>query len=328
MKANFQFETFNLKDFQEEFLKRLGEIKIGEKWSEFSNQDSKYAILGISEDIGPLANFGKGSLRNNFNSFISAFSNVQSNEFLNGQEICIYGNILQNIEFSSIADARIKVEELDILVEFHINQIIKENKIPIVIGGGHNNAYPIIKAISKFKKVGISVVNLDAHADCRILEGRHSGNPFSYSIAEGFLKKYAVLGLHENYNSTFILDYIKEKEIFHTFFDGYIIDSNLFNKDLDKVQNMFSKEVGIDLDMDCIEYIPTSAMSPSGFSLQEARNYILKMAQILNVHYLHLTEGASQNNLDDKIIGKSLSYLVSDFIKAHSKASNNETKNI
>jgi formiminoglutamase len=40
-------------------------------------------------------------------------------------------------------------------------------------------------------------INFDAHSDFRILEGRHSGNGFSYAYEEGFLKKY------------FILDYMK-----------------------------------------------------------------------------------------------------------------------
>jgi formiminoglutamase len=43
----------------------------------------------------------------------------------------------------------------------------------------------------------VNAINFDAHSDFRILEGRHSGNGFSYAYEEGFLKKY------------FILDYMK-----------------------------------------------------------------------------------------------------------------------
>jgi formiminoglutamase len=35
----------------------------------------------------------------------------------------------------------------------------------------------------------VNAINFDAHSDFRILEGRHSGNGFSYAYEEGFLKK-------------------------------------------------------------------------------------------------------------------------------------------
>jgi formiminoglutamase len=50
------------------------------------------------------------------------------------------------------------------------------------------------------QKENVNAINFDAHSD-RILEGRHSGNGFSYAYEEGFLKKYFIFGLHENYTS-------------------------------------------------------------------------------------------------------------------------------
>ena len=82
--------------------------------------------------------------------------------------------------------------------------------IPIVIGGGHNNAYPIIKTISESFNQAIHVFNLDPHADCRALEGRHSGNSFSYAKEHGFIDQYTVFGLHKNYNSEFIYSYLEK----------------------------------------------------------------------------------------------------------------------
>jgi formiminoglutamase len=38
----------------------------------------------------------------------------------------------------------------------------------------------------------VNAINFDAHSDFRILEGRHSGNGFSYAYEEGFLKKYFI----------------------------------------------------------------------------------------------------------------------------------------
>jgi formiminoglutamase len=47
----------------------------------------------------------------------------------------------------------------------------------------------------------VNAINFDAHSDFRILEGRHSGNGFSYAYEEGFLKNILFFGLHENYTS-------------------------------------------------------------------------------------------------------------------------------
>src|SRR5690606_2564127 len=82
-----------------------------------------------------------------------------------------------------------------------INKIAAAGKIPIVVGGGHNNCFPIIKGISLVTDKPINSINLDAHSDFRQMEGRHSGNGFRYAHREGYLEKYAAIGLHENYNA-------------------------------------------------------------------------------------------------------------------------------
>jgi formiminoglutamase len=46
----------------------------------------------------------------------------------------------------------------------------------------------------------VNAINFDAHSTF-ILEGRHSGNGFSYAYEEGFLKNILFFGLHENYTS-------------------------------------------------------------------------------------------------------------------------------
>ena len=72
---------------------------------------------------------------------------------------------------------------------------------PVVIGGGHNNAFGLLRALSTFHHAGVAAVNLDPHCDFRPLEGRHSGNSFSYAASQGYLNRYHILGLHEQKNS-------------------------------------------------------------------------------------------------------------------------------
>ena len=196
-------------------------------------------------------------------------------------------------------------------------QLIKNKVIPIVIGGGHNNAYPIIKTISEAANKAIDVINLDPHADCRALEGRHSGNSFSYAKENGYINHYSVLGLHKNYNSTFILDYLEYNNFYYTFFDDYILNPSQFDMDLTKTFLSISKErkFGIELDLDAIAFTPSSAFTPSGFNSLEARKYIKTLSKHSNCCYLHLPEAAPTNETEEKITGKLIAYLVADFIQ-------------
>jgi len=195
------------------------------------------------------------------------------------------------------------------------------SKIPIIIGGGHNNAYPIIKTIYTVLQSKLNVVNLDPHADCRIEEGRHSGNPFSFAFSNGYIDEYTVLGLHKAYNSEYLLSYLDANKFQYTFFDDYIGNPALYRKDILEVAEELSGStaIGIDLDLDAIQHMPTSAYSPSGISVEDARFYARIMGSLDNVRYFHLPEGAPKNTDEDKIIGKTLAYLVWEFIEAQSK---------
>lgn len=319
--------NFNFKPATQDLLhhfttKRIGETKIGEKIELLSNiKEAKYVLLGIEENLGPQANGGYSGAENAFNAFLKRFLNMQSNRFLTGNELALIGSIQQISTFTNIESAKNAITELDSLVETVLKPFIQQGLIPIVIGGGHNNAYPIIKTISEVNQQTIDVINLDPHADCRALEGRHSGNSFSYAKENGYLNHYTVLGLHKNYNSAFILDYLERNNFYFTFFDDYIINSTQFDMDLTKVFLSISKDCkfGIELDLDAIAFTPSSAFTPSGFNSLDARKYIKTLSKHNNCCYLHLPEAAPTNEIEEKITGKLTAYLVADFIQENTK---------
>ena len=74
---------------------------------------------------------------------------------------------------------------------------------------------------------------------------------------------------------------------------------------------------GIELDLDCLENTLSSAITPSGISALQARQYINLCAAHAKVAYLHICEGATRlaNGKTNEATGKLISYLVSDFIK-------------
>jgi formiminoglutamase len=201
-------------------------------------------------------------------------------------------------------------------------------KIPIVVGGGHNNAYPLIKGAAKgLYKAGliplaqINAINLDAHTDFRPLEGRHSGNGFRYAEEDGYLEKYCVIGVHENYLQQNVwLDLINNPFTdMITFEDIFIREKRNFTQALAHATGFTEDNyTGIELDLDCIEGVLSSAYTPTGLNSLHARQYVSFTAAQSNPAYLHICEGAMQlaDGRKDESTGKLLSYLVGDFIKA------------
>jgi formiminoglutamase len=319
-------KSFELILFSDEAKNKLislreGEMKLGQKISsgkDFETFYGKYVILGISEDIGPQSNGGFSGADASYNSFLSRFLNIQSNQFIDGKEICVFGEIKSNVKFESILQGRKIVEELDEFVVSILEKIIVNKFFPIVIGGGHNNAFPLIKAFSLIQNRPINVINCDPHADFRKLEGRHSGNPFSYAFFNKYLDDYAVIGLHQSYNSEYILSELTKHNFLHSFFETYIVDKNKFKVDLDFfLKRIASQSFGAELDLDSISFMPSSAYTPSGLTVEEARYYVMKVATSKNILYLHLPEASPKNEMEERIVGKTLAYLVSDFIKNH-----------
>lgn len=312
----FSFESFHKEELEKRYTSRKGELKLGDKVVPLRN--AKYVILGIEECVGPIANKGRGGAQYGFESFLNKFLNMQSNETLAGDDICILGKVISKFEANSPDNYSRVVEELDDFVFKVLTNTITNNQIPIVIGGGHNNSYPILKFIHTLHQSKINVLNLDAHADYRPLEGRHSGNPFSFAFKEGYIKNYTVHGLHQRYNSQRIIDDLRKDNHNFSFYEDYIDGKSDLKSIIESyVEENTHNKIGVELDLDVIERMPTSAFSPSGVSLELARYYIRKVAQLKEVVYLHLPEGAPLNEQEELIVGKTLAYLVTDFISSH-----------
>ncbi|WP_369753616.1 formimidoylglutamase [Flavobacterium sp. WC2409] len=322
---------------------RSGEIKFGEKMitvpkgtdplSFLKTSEAKYVLLGIPEDIGIRANFGRPGAASAWEIAIKNIANIQHNRFCKGNQIIILGQMnvceemkeVEHLDFNDIDD-RSKlsqlVEKIDKDVSHIIFNIIKAGKTPIIIGGGHNNSYGNIKGTALAKGKPINAINFDAHSDFRILEGRHSGNGFSYAYEEGFLKKYFVFGLHENYTSKSVLDIIKKTEDrvrYNTYDSLKIRQEKNFNEEMNiALEFIKTDSFGIEIDLDAIPNIASSAMTLSGFSVEELRQFISFFGKHKNVAYLHICEGAPDlgEEKNNHLIGKLIGYLITDFIKS------------
>ncbi len=329
-------------DIQQLVRHRKGETKLGEEVScitnkadlgaELQQNNSKYVLVGIPEDIGVRANYGRGGAHTAWKPALESFLNQQSNSFLNGKSICVLGHIevedlmekassltLKNA--TAIQELRVLVDEIDRRVEHSIKQIISIGKIPIIIGGGHNNSYPIIKASSIALNTSINVINCDPHTDFRALEGRHSGNGFSYAYQEKYLNQYSVFAMHEQYNTQEVLNYFTKEntKLYYSSYESIFVREQLSFSDALKQNISFVKQqpCGVEIDLDAITNVPSSAKTSSGISPIQARQYAYQTGNRLPVLYFHIAEGApilSHIKADNKT-GKLIAYLISDFIK-------------
>lgn len=321
--------------------KRKGESKFGEHvqlipnltsiYDSINSLDVDYVIFGVSEDIGVAANHGKTGTYKAWNVVIKFLLNIQSNRFTQAKNVCVLGHLdysderqrLSEMDTAAkhyISDLRKMVETIDEDVSYLVATIIKAGKTPIIIGGGHNNAYGNIKGSGLALNTPINAINFDAHSDFRPEEGRHSGNGFSYAYAEGFLKRYFIYGLHENYTSEKLLKTLnKIKAVKYCTYEDLEINKSVKPQEVRELAAKFISKApfGIEIDCDAIEHIPSSAMTPSGFSVKQARRFVHYFGQQEGVTYLHICEAAPKRKTESTV-GKLITYLITDFIKAKS----------
>lgn len=298
---------------------RTGETKLSEQLSfGEATAESKFVILGISEDIGPQMNGGFPGAANGFSVAMQALQNAQSNVFLVGDEIGVLGEVVQNVVFSTRDRATGWVEELDeFIFSILTNYVAKHQKL-IVVGGGHNNAYPILKFSHHIHDQAVQSINIDPHADCRSMEYRHSGNPFSYALNEKYICDYAVFGLHEAYNNAFILNFLKEQNCTSSYFEAYLDNPETWWEHFRRYINQLKKDIPtcLDIDLDALAFCPSSALTPSGFSIEEVRRMIRFTAQQADINTLHLPEGAPKTEQEMRLYGKMIAYFILDFVKS------------
>lgn len=146
----------------------------------------------------------------------------------------------------------------------------------IHLGGGHDHAFPMLKAIKNSGYKKIIIINLDAHCDTRIDDKNHSGTPFRQGDALKF-DEYKVfqIGINQFSNSKQTTEPLKHgsMEIFYkdnlgkknTQSDVQRFLNDLIDNDKDYKDTILF----ISLDCDAIDaaFMPgVSAINPNGLT--------------------------------------------------------------
>ena len=178
-----------------------------------------------------------------------------------------------NLRPGGLTLQQIHDEQHDVVLE-----IIEHGMIPIVLGGGHDTAWPTISALESDGKSYV-VINIDAHADVRPLKNgtaAHSGSPFRQMLDQdpsclapgGFvefgLQHYAVSAAHRQLildagHHVYMLDTIRQQGARHAWQEVL--------KHTGAAERLY---VTLDMDGFASAYAPgVSAPSADGFSPAE-----------------------------------------------------------
>ncbi|MDP2714931.1 formimidoylglutamase [Rheinheimera sp.] len=288
---------------------RLGEaiqlaqpqLNLAEQLAQAKAAGCRFVLLGIPEDIGPRANLGQPGADAAWQAFLTKFLNLQSNSFIRAADMLLLGNILcddlqQSAQNADVHQLRQLVETLDSRVSAVAEAIFAAGLLPVVIGGGHNNSYPLLKALATVSGHSANSANLDPHSDFRPLEGRHSGNGFSYAQHAGYLQHYFVLGLHELKNSAATLAQLQQAGAEYCSYQRIFVRQELsYQQALEQCIDFVVQgqgDIGIELDTDSISLMPVSAFTNCGVSVQAAEQFVYQLAKLPRSRYLHLAEAA------------------------------------
>lgn len=305
---------------------RAGEQRLGQvlqtisqrQWDEDAALPYKFVIVGVEEDFGVRGNHGRGGADHSFSAFLAHFCNLQVNRFFPHQSVALLGSIVatQKVPDDQLDTLRAATAANDKTVIQVVRRIAEKGAIPIVIGGGHNNSYGCLTGISQAQGQAINCLNIDAHTDLRNMEGRHSGNGFTYALEEGALSRYFMLGIQENYTPEHIWERIERNEnIDLASFEDLKSGEEQWDDVYVRIAELLGPAYGLELDVDAIANFPSSAQSLSGFTFDEVREIMYALDTL--PLYFHLCEGRTTSEEEAAIVGRGLSLLVADFIKAH-----------
>ncbi|WP_127346199.1 formimidoylglutamase [Pseudidiomarina mangrovi] len=307
-------------DCQALFSPRVGEHRLGEVLAQLSpcddlqsyqhalaqawNQGQRILLVGVPESIGPRANLGRGGAEHGWQAALKGLLNLQANELVASDLLLLAGSVVTDDLQQASADLdpqdsaqleqlRDLCAQLDERVSAVLQPAFAQGFAVILIGGGHNNAYPLLTSLAEATEHQVGAINLDPHADFRACEGRHSGNGFSYAYEHGALGHYHVVGLHPAKNNARSIQRLQQAGF------GWVTLQQLWQQPwaeqllaLKQLSDNWHCPFGIEIDVDALYAVPASAINFIGLSVSHAATLVSSLASHRNARYLHLAEAA------------------------------------
>lgn len=232
----------------------------------------------------------------------------------------IHFNTKKTVDFGDVICVEDHLEDCQKALSKVISNLIKNNILPIAIGGGHDIAYGhfngIKDAIKNVSNNKIGIINFDAHFDLRVVEIKpSSGTPFHQILNENKDVEYFAIGIQQQSNTKELFEIAKKNKV------SYVsnFDCETFNKSLKSKLNTFIKKVDflyitIDLDGFSSTYTPgVSAPSPLGFTpnfVYKVLSFLFQSKKIISCDIAELNPDFDIDNATAGLAAKLADYIV------------------
>jgi len=170
-----------------------------------------FVVLGFPDDLGVKNVNGRAGAKDGPRAFLEAFLKLNGKspiqkKMLSPVMVSMGQQLEKNYQESVSEAVRVR------------SQVLPTPSPWIVVGGGHDYAYPWIQGAVKAAKKGkrLGCLNIDAHFDLRSYDPvMTSGSPFRRLIEEKWLdpKRLVEFGIQEHCNAAELWDYARKKGI-------------------------------------------------------------------------------------------------------------------
>ncbi|MCX6140838.1 MAG: formimidoylglutamase [Candidatus Kapabacteria bacterium] len=231
-------------------------------------------LIGVPQDLGVIRNNGRPGAAEAPSAIRAALGKLATSKI---QDVVDAGRMCI-ADHGDVATVGRTLEQIHDEQHDVVARVVERGHIPIVLGGGHDCAWPTIRA---FESVGkeYGVVNIDAHADVRpLLDGvhAHSGSPFrqmietapSHLLPGGFVE----FGLQGAGVSAAHLKYVRDAGMHVVMLDESRMENIAFVWERAYAHASLSGRAYVSLDMDAFAsaYAPgVSAPAADGFTPHE-----------------------------------------------------------
>jgi len=275
-------------------------------------QEPTIALLGYAVEAGVIRNGGRSGAKDGPDS-IRKMLGPLANHLHETALVYDYGNIVVEDD---------NIEAAQSLMRDTIYTCLQEHHLPVILGGGHDAAYPHFFGVQKYLETTgqtVGIINFDAHFDLRpLIDGRgHSGSPF-LQIANQFSDSfnYLVLGIQKASNpktlfetaSSLNCNFLEIEQFNIAHWDLIKNSITNFIGSIDKVY------VSIDLDGFSSAYAPgVSAPSPLGFTPEivwKALDIIIQSNKLLSLDIVELNPGYDKDNATARLGARCVEYIV------------------
>jgi formiminoglutamase len=230
-----------------------------------------FIVVGFPDDLGVKNVNGRAGAKDGPQAFLETFLKLNGRypiqKKMMSPVMVSMGNQLEaNYEEAVREVARVRTE------------VLSPSAPMVVVGGGHDYAYPWVRGIAESMKKGkrLGCLNVDAHFDLRAYEPvMTSGSPFRRILNEKLLQptRLVEFGIQEHCNAGELWDFAKKMKIktvpFETLRNGKAV--NEFKKALAYLKkNCDEILLSIDLDAMSFAFCPgVSAPQGEGFTASE-----------------------------------------------------------